>query len=210
MKEPLRQRKKNQTRRAIIDTAANLFRKKGFEATTLEEIADAANVHKQTVLRYFKSKEEIAFARRNKVLEHFAEGLHNRTGTVLEHWRAYIDESSHATMQSGELKEWYAFIDSDTRLFAYQLRVNERYQQELIRAFSEEAGTNPESDVFSRVLAALLVSGNSNVARMTIANGELHNLARNTLAVVDLGARLQRDREPTPAASKRKVATSDS
>lgn len=198
MKEPLRQRKKNQTRRAIVETAANLFRKKGFDATTLEEIADAADVHKQTVLRYFKSKEEIAFARRNKVFEHFAETLHNRTGTVLQHWRDYIQESSRATMQSGELKDWFEFIDSDTRLFAYQLRVNERYQQELIRALSEEAGTDPERDIFPRVLAALLVSGNSNVARMTIATGQPHNLERNALAVVDLGVKLQREAAQAP------------
>ena len=41
MKEPLRQRKKTRTRHAILENAARIFAEKGFEATTLGEIAEA-------------------------------------------------------------------------------------------------------------------------------------------------------------------------
>lgn len=199
MKEPLRQRKKTRTRRAIVEASTALFQRKGFDSTTLEEIADAADVHKQTVLRYFKSKEEIAFALRDHIFENFAENLPARTGSVISYWRAYIEQTSTATARSGELKAWFEFIDSDTRLFAYQLRLNERYQAVLAEAFSEEAGVDPQTDIFARCLAALLVSGNSNVARMTVRDGDMNKLQRNLLAVVDLGAQLKREDAPKAA-----------
>lgn len=205
MKEPLRQRKKTRTRRAIVEASTALFQRKGFEATTLEEIADAADVHKQTVLRYFKSKEEIAFALRDHIFENFAQNMPSRTGSVISYWRAYIEQTSTATARTGELKAWFDFIDSDTRLFAYQLRLNERYQAVLAEAFSEEAGVDSQTDIFSRCLAALLVSGNSNVARMTVRDGDMANLKRNLLAVVDLAARLKREDAPRALKAKAQV-----
>src|SRR5262245_57221020 len=45
----------------ILEAARAVFAKKGFEATTVEEIADAAGVAKGTVYLYYRSKQEIYF-----------------------------------------------------------------------------------------------------------------------------------------------------
>lgn len=55
----LRERKRRETHKRITDSALILFGKKGYEATTLDEIADAANIAKRTFFHYFKSKEDI-------------------------------------------------------------------------------------------------------------------------------------------------------
>ena len=54
---PLRERKKLRTRRALADAALRLFTEKGFDATTLEELADDAEVSKSTFSRTFPAKE---------------------------------------------------------------------------------------------------------------------------------------------------------
>ncbi|GAB2670548.1 TetR/AcrR family transcriptional regulator [Nocardia goodfellowii] len=55
----LRERKKQQTRSRIIEIALDLCDEQGFEATTVEQIAHAADVSPRTVNRYFEIKEDI-------------------------------------------------------------------------------------------------------------------------------------------------------
>ncbi|MFF9099586.1 TetR/AcrR family transcriptional regulator [Streptomyces rubrogriseus] len=55
----LRERKKIKTREAIRAAAYGLIRQQGYEATTVEQIAERAEVSPSTVLRYFPTREDI-------------------------------------------------------------------------------------------------------------------------------------------------------
>ena len=57
----LRERRRYRTRRAIQAQALRLFAAKGFQATTIEEIAAAAEMAPRTFFRYFPTKEEVVF-----------------------------------------------------------------------------------------------------------------------------------------------------
>ncbi|MFI2206923.1 TetR/AcrR family transcriptional regulator [Streptomyces sp. NPDC020192] len=72
MAEPmgLRERKKRQTAMRIYRTAIALFADKGFDAVSVQEIADASEVSKMTVFNYFGTKEDLVF---KPMEEHFSD-----------------------------------------------------------------------------------------------------------------------------------------
>ncbi|WP_296578280.1 TetR/AcrR family transcriptional regulator [Phreatobacter sp.] len=55
----LRQRKRRETERRIVDTALLLFIRNGYDETRLDEIATAAGISRRTFFNYFASKDEI-------------------------------------------------------------------------------------------------------------------------------------------------------
>lgn len=57
----LRDRKRARTRQALIDAATELFTRRGYDETTIADIAAAAEIGARTFFSYFASKEELVF-----------------------------------------------------------------------------------------------------------------------------------------------------
>ncbi|MCL9760352.1 TetR/AcrR family transcriptional regulator [Frankia sp. AiPa1] len=94
--EGLRERKKRRTRQAIIEVAHELFAEKGFEATTVEEIAAGADVSVRTLFRYFTSKEAIALAPLEEMGELTVAALRRRPA----------DEPPLSALRNAALRAW--------------------------------------------------------------------------------------------------------
>jgi len=74
----LRERKKQQTRETIERVALELFAERGYEETTLAEIAEAADISPRTIFGYFQSKEDILFCEESGQIEKVEEALEHR------------------------------------------------------------------------------------------------------------------------------------
>lgn len=74
----LRERKKLRTRRAIAGAALRLFDERGFEETTISDIAAAADVSPRTFFSYFPSKDDVVFAEMDERLAEVRAGLAER------------------------------------------------------------------------------------------------------------------------------------
>lgn len=74
----LRDRKKNATRQALREAALRLFDQKGFSETSVDEIADRADVSRSTFFRYFGSKEAVLFSPGDEMLELLINALRGR------------------------------------------------------------------------------------------------------------------------------------
>jgi AcrR family transcriptional regulator len=81
----LRERKKVRTRAAIHDAALRLFAERGYEATTIADIAEAADVSRATFFSYYASKDDVVFGdapRAAEALEAMLADLPEGVGTL--------------------------------------------------------------------------------------------------------------------------------
>jgi AcrR family transcriptional regulator len=93
----LRERKKQRTRETIARVAVELFSERGYHATTLAEIAEAADVSTRTIFSYFPSKEDILFCDFPDLKDALARALAERPpGTdALEAVRGFVLSLDH-------------------------------------------------------------------------------------------------------------------
>ena len=68
-----RERKKRETRRRILNAASTLFAERGFDATTVDDLADAADVSRATFFNYFEEKSGVVTALADAMMETFVE-----------------------------------------------------------------------------------------------------------------------------------------
>ncbi len=88
----LRERKKLRTREAIATVALDLFAERGYQQTTVAEIAEAAEVSRGTLFAYFPSKEEIVFADTSPLREQLCHELRHRSSglSAVDTLRAFV------------------------------------------------------------------------------------------------------------------------
>jgi AcrR family transcriptional regulator len=148
----LRERKKQKTRETIINVALDLFAEKGYEHTTIAEIADAAEVSPRTIFAYFPSKEDILFCDMPEAYERFARALSERPEgmTTLEVVREFLT-ASLAPDPSRMLRK--RILASDETL-----QVNRRarfapFERLLVEAIAKDLDADP-NDIRPRIVAA--------------------------------------------------------
>jgi AcrR family transcriptional regulator len=154
----LRERKKQRTRETIARAAHGLFAERGYHATTLPEIAEAADVSTRTIFAYFPSKEDILFSDFAAMKEALAQALAERPEgqDALETVRQFI-LSLHGAEKSDLDEELRLCVESDETLRNH-LRARIAQLEELIAPAIAKDLDAPENDVRPQVVAASLTA----------------------------------------------------
>lgn len=154
----LREQKKIKTRQTIQREALRLFAEHGFDATTIEQITQAAEVSPATFYRYFSSKEEVLSEPDSPlVLDLFArrpagEPLAESVRMVLfDAMARLLDENGEQTLT--RLRLMFSEPELRSQLWAE----HEKNTGTLTRVFAERTG-RPTEDFDIRVAAATLTS----------------------------------------------------
>ncbi len=140
------ERKKEETRKKIIAVAMDLFNKQGFEQTTVEQIAEEADVNKGTIYNHFPAKEAIVCAYVQRIIkEQGPEAL----SQVLQQ----PDTRSRLVAMLHKALEWF-HIKSNKAIFEkyYTYRT-----QKVFQVFRD--GDQSERSGFGDILAPIMEMG---------------------------------------------------
>lgn len=194
----LRERKKQRTRDTLLRTALELFLTQGYERTTVDEIAEAADVSQRTFFRYFAGKEEAVFFPHDLAASHFVDAVRARPHheaplealrqAVLEGWDS-IGEALEQVIPVELHLRTYRLIESTPVLLATHLRRSAEVEEEVARLIAEREGVDVDSDPRPRVAVALFggvmrVTERLWSARDDISVAAMHELTASYLDAV--------------------------
>ena len=157
----LRERKKQQTRELIADTAHRLFADRGFDAVTVAQIARAANVSEVTVFNYFPTKEDLFFGGMQFFEEKLLDAVRTRAPgeSVLEAFRRPVLAGFPVLADEERIRSIVAarsLISASPSLEAHEREIVARYTRLLAEQLAEEAGTKPGDVEVMGVASALM------------------------------------------------------
>jgi AcrR family transcriptional regulator len=156
----LRERKKQQTRETIHRAAMRLFAERGFEATTIADIAAAADIAPRTFFSYFPSKEEAVFAKFEPAFESFDRAMRERPpGTnALEALREWLVGMASEFMGDVETAKLEARLRRESpAVAACDLKHMRQFERRLAEAVGDDFG-EPADALRPRLVAAAAVA----------------------------------------------------
>jgi AcrR family transcriptional regulator len=155
-KPGLRERKKQQTRATIAKAALRLFAERGYDETTLAEIAEAADVAPRTIFAYFESKEDILLCEELTFMQDLKRRLDERPTdtTTVDALRGFLTSIEHPDEDAKLRKE---IITANPGL---QMRLRGRHAELeplLAESIAKDLGAGP-GDLRPMLIAASITA----------------------------------------------------
>ncbi len=205
--EGLRERKKQRTREAIIDAALRLFTERGFEHTTVADIAAAADIAPRTFFGYFPTKEDVVFHDFEATFGSLDERLRSRAPgeSAIDAMRDWIASMLAQTDFNDPRELCQRRITRSTpALLEHERTLMARFEAALGEAVAQDLGADQgplrPRMVASAATAALAMLEAFYDDKVELLNGELDPMAMVDEALTFLkgGIEALRERPPAP------------
>jgi AcrR family transcriptional regulator len=202
----LRERKKQRTREAIIDAALRLFAERGFERTTVADIAEAADIAPRTFFGYFPTKEDVVFHDFDAVFAGLERRLSAREPgeTAIDAMREWIAAlMAEADFDDPRERKQRELIRSTPALREYDRSLMARFEVALGDAVAADLGAD-QGPLRPRMVAAAATAALSMLEAFYDDKVELLAREADPMAMVDeamtfLRGGIEALRERTPA-----------
>jgi AcrR family transcriptional regulator len=185
----LRERKKQQTRRLIAETARRLFGERGFDRVTVAEVAREADVSEKTVFNYFPTKEDLVYWRLEAFEAELLQTIRDREPgeSVLAGFRRFLLAQrgllgKHDPDAREELTALTRMITDSPALLRREAEVMAGYTAALAALIARETDAR-DDDVRPRVAAHAMMG----------VHRALIDYTRGRILAGELGPRLGRD-----------------
>lgn len=159
MVEPpgLRARKKRETRRRIEAAALDLIERDGFDATTVEAIAAAAEISSRTFFHYFPVKEDVVLADYADRLGRITQLLARRPAseppwTALR--AAFLVVASDYEIERPQLVRRFRIMAATPSVFARSLQLQAGWEDRVAEAMARRGPHGPDGDIGPRLMAS--------------------------------------------------------
>jgi AcrR family transcriptional regulator len=140
-----RERKKQRTRETIARTALELFDRHGFHATTIPQIAEAADVAPRTVSTYFPAKEDLVFADQDESYAQLEQRVRERPAgeTAPDALRAWVEaQLPDWQAREDELQMRRRVVDADEGLRTHRSRFVVLTQELMVEEIARDLGSD--------------------------------------------------------------------
>ncbi|MEU3350137.1 TetR family transcriptional regulator [Streptomyces sp. NPDC037389] len=191
----LRERKKRRTRETLVRCAQELFALRGYEGTTVDEIAAAADVSQRTFFRYFAGKEDVALAVQRTIESHIFAAVRARPAAeppltalrtaVVEGWDG-IGEAIESVVPLELYVRTYRMIQETPQLLAAHLRRLAELEDRLTDEIARREGL-PAEDPRPRILVAAFSGVMREVGKRwgDLLDGDMEGFRQRTAAYLD-------------------------
>lgn len=156
----LRERKKQQTREKIVRCALTLFAERGFDATTIADIAEAADIAPRTFFGYFPSKEDVVFHDFDEICAGFALRIRERPSgtTAFEAMRGWIVDLIQEAGDDPFGEHRRCLITDTPSLEAHERANTGRFHELLVEGVAVDLDVAPDSLRANMVAAAAIAA----------------------------------------------------
>lgn len=184
-----RERKRLQTHEALIEAAQRLFLRKGFDATTVEDITEAVDVSARTFFRHFASKEDVVFGDHTEQMTRLRAALAGRPADepVLDAVRgALLGFADEIDAERGRIFLQTQIVAMSPALAARSVQLRDQLSGTVAEYVATRLGVDPAHDLRPSLVGGAILGALGAAIDTWVASGGTGSIATRLRAALEL------------------------